>query len=133
MKLWWAKLPNKWKAALHSAWIAASASFLPQLFGFLADVQKWAGDTNGKFPAVSPLGKAAGALLVGVIGGVVGFIFRTITPPPAYPSTEVQVVPPAVVPKDGDGGYGLLVTILIVLAIILAILLILAHVDFTTH
>lgn len=132
MKAWWASVPNKWKAVLHSAWIAASASFIPQLFGFLADVQKWAGDTSGKFPAISPLGKAAGALLVGFIGGVIGYVFRTITPPPAYPSDQVQVVPPAV-PKDGDEGYGLLVTIALVLGIILIVLLILAHVDFTTH
>lgn len=133
MKAWFLKLPNNIRAAINTAWQSALTLFAVSLLGFLASVQQWAGDTSRPFPSVSPFGKAVGSAFLGLCVGVVTALFRWVKPGPVYPTVETQVVPPAPGAKAADAGYGLLVTIALVLGIILIILLILAHVDFTTH
>lgn len=130
MKEWYLKLPNAVRAAINSTWQSFVAVFGITLLGFLAKVQDWAGcdGPTCHFPAVSPLGKALAGALVAAVTGFVTLIFRTLKPGPVYPTTTTQVVPP-----EEDKGYGLLVTILIVLGIILVALLILTHVDINTH
>lgn len=133
MKAWFLKLPNNIRAAINTAWQSALGLFLFNVLGFLAGVQQWLGDTSRDFPAVSPLGKTAAAVVVGAVTGVVTALFRWVKPGPVYPTVETQVVPPAPSAKAADAGYGVLVTLALVLGIILIILLILAHVDFNTH
>lgn len=132
MKAWFLKLPNNIRAAINTAWQSALTLFAVSLLGFLASVQQWAGDTSRPFPSVSPLGKAVGSAFLGLCVGVVTALFRWVKPGPVYPAVEPQVVPPAA-SVTTDEGYGLLVTIALVLGIILIVLLILAHVDFNTH
>lgn len=112
LSLLWAKVPDRWKAALHTAWIAAIATFAPSLFGWLKDVQEWAGSTGRDFPAVTPIGKAAAAALVGVVGGVVNLIFRSIVPPPQYGKQTTITLGTGetyrIVPTSKDSGLSLI-------------------------
>lgn len=100
MPQWYLNLPNKVRAAIHTTWIAFIAQFGPSLFGWIHEVQEWAGDTSRSFPAVSPLGKLAAAAMVSAVAGALNFIFRSIVPAPQYQTTTTEIVPPA----DGDKG-----------------------------
>lgn len=75
---WYKRLPNAVKAASHSAWQAFFGVFGAALLGFLADVGRWAGDTNNAFPAVSPLGKAAMAGVAAAATFVVTLFYRGV-------------------------------------------------------
>lgn len=85
VKAQYAKLPNAWKAGIHTAWLSASGTFVLNLLGFLAKVQEWAGSTGTDFPSVTPLGKATVSLVVGVVLGLCNVIFRKVKPGPVYP------------------------------------------------
>lgn len=85
IKTWFLALPNNVRAGINTAWQSALGSFLLALLGFLADVQQWLGDTEGTFPAVTPLGKAAGSILVGLAVGALTAVFRWVKPGPTYP------------------------------------------------
>jgi len=102
MKEFWAKVPDRAKAAIHTAWMTAMGTFIPALLGWMSDVQEWIGDTKRDFPAVSPLGKVAAAAVAGAIAAVVNLAFRAVKPPPTYAGTQTKVVPPL----DGDADKG---------------------------
>jgi len=122
MKTWWAKLSDRTKAALHTAWMTMLGSFIPSLLGFLSDIQKWAGDTDhASFPSVNPLGKAAAAAVAGAFALVVNLIFRAIKPPPTYAGTATKVVPAA---DNVDRGDVTLHILLAVVAVVCGVLLI---------
>ena len=77
IKSWYLKLSNPVKAAINTAWQTFVGVFGLALLGFLADVQRWAGDVDGAFPSVSPLGKAAAAAVAAAFSGLVAFMRRS--------------------------------------------------------
>lgn len=85
IKNWFLALPNNVRAGINTAWQSALGSFALTLFGWLAQVQEWFGDTSHEFPAVTPLGKAAGSIAVGLVVGVLTTLFRWVKPGPTYP------------------------------------------------
>jgi len=79
------------RAAYRTAFQTFVGMFGLSLMGWLADVGAWAGSSEGTFPSVSPLGKAAVAALVATSSGVVAAIMKvaghdgpayTAPPPP---------------------------------------------------
>ncbi len=68
---------NAFKAAVNSAWQSFAAVFGIALMGWITDVAKWAGEVEGTFPSVSPVGKAAVAGAASAATFLVTYIFRT--------------------------------------------------------
>lgn len=120
IKQWWINTTPRFKASITSAWQGAAAALVLVVFGFLADVQEWAGGTSVDFPSVNPLGKAVVSALVGAVTGVIAAIYRTINPP----SNTYGVVTVREPAKDEGtwsppGGFtGVLIVILVILAIL---------------
>ena len=57
------------------------------LLGWLSDVGAWAGSSDGTFPSVNPLGKAAVAALVAASSGLVAALMKAVgSKGPAYPT-----------------------------------------------
>ena len=83
--------PDWLRAASRTAVQTFVGMFGLSLVGWLADVGAWAGSSEGMFPSVSPLGKAAVAALVAAASGVVAALMNVFgkrsatypTPPPA--------------------------------------------------
>ncbi len=98
LKDWYNKRSNALKDALATGTHTFIGLFGLSLLGWLKDVQEWAGGTNYSFPAVSPLGKAAGSAFAAAMTSMVTLVYRSIqqkkdpTAGPQFPTT-VNVTP----------------------------------------
>jgi hypothetical protein len=73
---WYKTRSNALRAALNTAWQTFIGVFGVALLGFISDVAKWADGDVERFPAVSPLGKAAVAALAAAGSFAVTWIIR---------------------------------------------------------
>ena len=99
IKAFWNGLPNPVKAALNTFWQTFAGVFGLALLGWVADIADWAGSTEGTFPSISPLGKAAVAAAAAAFSGLIALVVRsaqarTTGGGPQYPNVGDPTLPP---------------------------------------
>lgn len=84
-------IPDWLRAGYRTAIQTFIGVFGLALLGWFADIQKWAGDTEGHFPSVSPLGKALASAVAAAAAGLVAAVVNAVGKrgavyPPAPPA-----------------------------------------------
>jgi hypothetical protein len=93
VRAWWASRSDAFRRAWVGAWVTFTAAVAPVLAGVLVDLQRWV-TVGGDLPDVDTAVRTVVAAGIGLLGGVVNYLFRQWRPAPAPLPPPAPPTPP---------------------------------------